>query len=175
MPDRYGGDESDARIAERSMAIDELCARISNIFVRKNLSPPFHLKPAAEGWLCQGLTPDEIVHVVWDHLQNHRSNYHGSGDSSLGFLRFEIARAAEAKHPSHDRAADEPQRPRRRRSRVRDVHTAAGGRPDLIVDGGPISRLLPAQISNIEPPSGLVDYEESGDPIGIGDDDGDAA
>jgi hypothetical protein len=170
MPDDPGSDDGDARIARREAEVAELAARLGCLYGRFKLSPPFHLKTAVEGWLRQGLTPDEIVHVVQEHLQNHRRRYVcGSGDSSLAFLRSEIARAAEAKHPAIARAEDEPASPRRKRG-IRKVHHAGGY--DVFVDG-PAARLLRDSESNVERPTGLVGYEDGGDPIGE-DDEADA-
>jgi hypothetical protein len=139
MPDDHTRDDSDTRIAKSSMALDELCARVSNIFVRKGLSPPFHLRAVAEHWLG-GITPDEIIDVVETHFADHRRGYHtGSGDQLFHVLQGQIRKVIEAKHPSRDRADGEPVRPRRKRG-VRKVHNASGF-PDVIVDcedGDPI-------------------------------------
>jgi hypothetical protein len=92
MSDRCDNNESDARIAESSMALDELCARISYIFVRKNLSPPHRLRSAAKGWL--GLSHNEIVEVIGQHFATHRRGYHsGSGDQLFHVLQADIRRA----------------------------------------------------------------------------------
>jgi hypothetical protein len=76
-------DDHNIESAASEIELAELLARVGNIFVRKNLSPPFHLKPAVEGWLRQGVTPAEIVRIVQEHLQSERHRYSGSGDSSL--------------------------------------------------------------------------------------------
>jgi hypothetical protein len=159
MPDAPDRNDGDAPMAKSSIGLDELCVRISNIFVRGKLSPPFHLKTALEGWLGQGLTPDEIINVVRAHLQNHRSNYHGSGDSSLAFLRFEIAKAAEAKHPA---PAQEPERPQRARRRVLKLHNRSGF-PDAYVEGDAARALDRGQAAPIGGPSVLRGYDESGE------------
>ncbi len=88
---------------------------------------------------------------------------------------FHLRDAAWRRHPSRDRADDEPERPRRRRAGgIRKVDTAAGGPPDVIVDAPRAARLLRDPVSNITPPSGLVGYESAGEPIGIEDDEADA-
>ena len=42
--------------------LGELVGRISCLYTKKGLSPPFRLRDAAKDWL--GLTQDEIVTVV---------------------------------------------------------------------------------------------------------------
>jgi hypothetical protein len=76
------------------------------------------------------------------------------------------------RRPPLPRDEAERLRPPRRSSSVRKVHNASGI-PDVIVDGGQVSSLPREQEGNVERPSGLVGYEEAGEPIGE-DDEADA-
>ncbi len=59
--------------------LGELVGRISCLYTKKGLSPPFRLRDAAKDWL--GLTQDEIVTVVQKHFEQCRHFYiAGSGD-----------------------------------------------------------------------------------------------
>jgi len=73
MPDDHTSNDSDARIAQREAQVAEIVARCGNVYGRFNLSPPFHLRAAAEHWV--GLSLDEIARVVEGHLREHRRLY----------------------------------------------------------------------------------------------------
>ncbi len=51
----------------------ELVGRISNLYTRRNLCPPSHLRDAAKDWL--GLSQDEIVAVINKHFDDCRRFY----------------------------------------------------------------------------------------------------
>jgi hypothetical protein len=120
-------------------ALDILVGRISNLYTRRNLSPPFHLRDAARHWL--GISQDEIVDVVEKHFADYRRLYtSGSGDGYFHMVEAAIRAAWQAKHPPIAHAEDEPVRPRRRGG-VRKVHNASGF-PDVIVDGDGAASLL---------------------------------
>jgi hypothetical protein len=148
----------------------ELVSRVGNIYTKEGLSPPHHLRDAARRWL--GLTQDEIVTVLEKHFQDCRRLYTcGAGEQHFGLVQQAIKAAWQAKHPTRDQAADEPARQQRRRG-IRKVYNASGF-PDVIVDGGRAASLLRDGESNIERPSGLVDYADAGEPID-GDEESDA-
>jgi hypothetical protein len=86
-----------------------------------------------------------------------------------------VRKALEAKYPVRPQV-DQPERPRRQRSSVREIHTASGF-PDVIVEGRAARALRRDQASPVERPSGgLPGYEAAGAPINLEDDDhGDAA
>ncbi len=147
--------------------LTELVARVSNLYTRKGLSPPFHLRDAARHWL--GIPPDEIIDIIEDHFRQHRRLYvSGSGCGYFYMVESAVRAAWQAKHPPRDHADDEPERPRRKRSGLRKVHNASGF-PDVIVDGGPAARLLRDSESNVERPTGLGGYDGAGDPLGEDD------
>jgi uncharacterized Zn-binding protein involved in type VI secretion len=147
-------------------ALTELVGRIGNLYTRHRLSPPFHIRDAARRWL--GLSQDEIIAVIEKHFADCRRFYTcGSGDAHFGMVESAIRKATEAKHPARAYGDDELVRPRHKRG-VRKIHNASGF-PDVIVDGGPAARLLRDSESNVERPSGLVGYEDGGDPIGEDD------
>jgi len=105
----------------------ELVGRIGNLYTRKGLSPPFHLRDAAKDWL--GLSQNEIVAVINKHFDDCRTFYTGgSRDAHFGMVRSAMSKALEAKYPSRDRADDEPmpRLKRRRRGGVRPVPHAGG-------------------------------------------------
>jgi hypothetical protein len=142
----------------------EIVARVGCLYVKRGLSPPFHLRDAARRWM--GLSQDEIIEVLERHFAEHRRRYTcGSGDGLFYLVEAAIRAAWQAKHPPIAHADDEPGRPRRKRSGLRKVHNASGI-PDVFVDGGRAARLLRDRESNVERPSGLVGYEDAGDPIG---------
>jgi hypothetical protein len=132
MPDSFGGDEWDARNADREQRVAEIVARCSNTYTRFNLSPPIGLRSAAEGWV--GLAPDEIATVLRQHLREHGRLYTcGSGCGHFWMVVVAMRKALDAKHPAIDRT--ELERPRRRpASQVRKVHNASGF-PDVLVEG----------------------------------------
>jgi hypothetical protein len=131
--------------------------------MRQTASPPSQLHGAVRHWL--GLTHGEILAAIEQHFAEHHRLYtSGSGDGNFHLVQAAVRRAWEAKHPPRPRADDEPERPRRRAGGVRKVYTAAGV-ADAIVEGR-ASRLLRDPVSNIERPSGLVGYEQTGEPIG---------
>ena len=110
----------------------ELAARIDCRYVKAGLSPPFHLREAVRHW--GGLSHDEIMAVIELHFDACRRFYTtGSGDRLFYMVELAIRRAIEAKYP-RNRSDGELKQPRRR-SRVRQVHTAAGGLPDVYVEG----------------------------------------
>jgi hypothetical protein len=109
----------------------ELVGRVGNLYMRKRLSPPFHIRAAVRRWV--GLSQDEIIAVIEKHFADCRHFYtSGSGDAHFGMVEAAIRKAMELKHSTRDQAADEPVRPRRKRG-VRKVHNASGF-PDVIVD-----------------------------------------
>lgn len=163
MPDNHTAENGNS-----DYELDLLRAKISNLYVRRGLSPPSQLHVAVKHWL--GLSHDEILAAIEAHFAEHRHEYRcGSGDGLFWMVEAAVRRAWQAKHPALDRADEEPVRPRRRSVRVLKVHNASG-QPDLIIDGRRAARLLREPASNVERPSGLVCYEDAGEPI-LEDDD----
>ncbi len=116
-------------MAEHELA--ELVGRIGNLYTRKGLSPPFHLRNAVDQW--SGLSQDEIVAVIEKHFQDCRRFYTaGSGCQHFNMVRAAIGKALDAKSPRRERAEDAPVQPRRRRG-VTPVY-AAGGFTEAIDD-----------------------------------------
>src|SRR5215813_3112021 len=135
------------------------------IYVKQGLSPPFHLRDALKRW--RGLSQDEIVAVIEKHFEDCRRFYTaGSGDSHFHMVKAAMHRALVAKHP-RDHMDDEPERPRRRASGVRQIHNPSGI-PDLFMVGRP-ARGFREPVSKVERPSGPPGYERAGDPIGQDD------
>jgi hypothetical protein len=162
MPDQHAAEN-----ATSEDDLDLLRARLSNLYVRKGLSPPTQLYDAVKSW--RGLSFGEIVAAVEAHFVDHRHEYRsGSGDGLFHVLQADIRRAWQAKHPPRDRTDEELERPRRRRAGgVRKVYNA-GGRPDMLVDAlvddAPDAGLREPE-SNAERPSAMPGYEGSGAPI----------
>src|SRR5260370_41898970 len=103
----------------------EIVARVGNLYMRKNLSPPFNLYSAVRHW--SGLSQDEIVEVVEKHFAEHRRRYTcGSGDGHFWMVEAAIRKAIETKHPSRDPPGEgpDPPRPPRRPSCVPRGHNA---------------------------------------------------
>jgi hypothetical protein len=165
-------DDHDTEKATSEFERDELVGLIGNCYVRNGLSPPTQLRGAVKRWM--GLSHGEILAAIEQHFEEHRRLYTcGSGDGHFHLVETAVRRAWQAKHPARVRAEDEPVRPQRRASRVRKLHNAAGGPPDMFVEGR-AARLVRQSESNVERPSGLVGYERAGVPI-IEDDSGEDA
>jgi hypothetical protein len=99
--------------------------------VRRGLSPPSQLRDAARRSL--GLDVREILAAIEAHFDQHRRLYLSrSGDGFFYMVEASIRRAWEAKHPSRERADDEPTRPRPKGAGLRKVHNASDF-PDVIV------------------------------------------
>jgi len=112
----------------------ELVGRVGNLYMRKRLSPPFHIRDAVRRWV--GLSQDEIIAVIEKHFADCRHFYtSGSGDAHFGMVEAAIRKALEAKHPARDHVDDEPERPRPsgKRRGIREIYTA-GGYADAIDD-----------------------------------------
>src|SRR5262249_20972226 len=132
MLDNHSADD-----ATSQLELDELAGRIGCVYVKQGLSPPFHLRDALKRW--RGLSQDEIVAVIEKHSEDCRRFYlSGSGDAHFNMVRAAIGKAMDAKDPL--RARVDVERPRRPR-RVMNLHNAAGGRPDVYVEGRTV-RLL---------------------------------
>jgi hypothetical protein len=129
MDDNHDTDDAGSQF-ERA----ELVGLIGNAYVRRGLSPPSQLYGAVKRWL--GLTHGEILGVIEAHFDQHRQRYRsGSGDGNFHLVEADIRRTWQAKHPPFA-PDDEPVRPQRRRAgRVRQIQNAAGGRPDVLVEG----------------------------------------
>jgi hypothetical protein len=162
--------------ARSEFELDELVGLIGNAYVRRGLSPPSQLHGAVRHWL--GLTHGGILAAIDRHFDEHHRLYaSGSGDGLFYLVEAEIRRAWQAKHPARDRADDEPERPRRRRTGgARKVYNASGF-PDAIVDGGLAARLLRDrdQAGPVELRSNLRGYESAGEAILEDDDSGEDA
>jgi hypothetical protein len=127
-------DEHDAENAKGELELTELVGRIGNCYVRRGLSPPSQLYGAVRHWL--GLTHGEIGNAIERHLDEHRWLYTcGSGDGHFWMVEDAIRKAWQAKHPSIERADDEPEPRRRPSGHVQKVHNTSGGRPDVYVEG----------------------------------------
>jgi hypothetical protein len=118
--------------ATNEQRVAELVARLGCAYGKYGLSPPFDLKSAAEAWLRQSISPDEIVGILDDHMYRCRQDYRGGAGASL-FRVFlaDIGKALEARRPAIDRPPARPQRPR---SRARTLHNPSGF-PDVYVEG----------------------------------------
>src|SRR5260370_2940242 len=103
--------------SDRSMGCDmddvelaEIVARVGCLYVKRGLSPPFHLRDAARRWM--GLSQDEIIEVLELHFAEHRRRYTcGSGDGLFYLVEAAIRAAWQAKHPPIAHADDEPGEP----------------------------------------------------------------
>jgi hypothetical protein len=116
-------------VTEHELA--ELVGRVGNVYTRFGLSPPSRLRDGARRWL--GMSHDEIVAVIENHLADHRRLYTaGAGEQHFGIVQQAIRKAWEAKHPPREPANDAPVPPRRKRG-VRQVYQV-GGYPDAIDD-----------------------------------------
>jgi hypothetical protein len=88
--------EGDMSIID-SYDLNTFLGRIGNLYVRKNLSPPFDLKLFAEGWLLDGISFQHCFEKIRDHLEVHSRQYRfGSGDDSLRVVDAIIRRTYEA-------------------------------------------------------------------------------
>ena len=94
----------------------ELVGRVGNVYTRFGLSPPSRLRDGARRWL--GMSHDEIVAVIENHLADHRRLYTaGAGEQHFGMVQQAVRAAWQAKHPPRprDHVEDEPAPPRRKR------------------------------------------------------------
>jgi hypothetical protein len=78
MPDGRTSDDSDARIAQREAQVAEIVARISNLYTRFNLSPPFRLRAAAEHWVGNRHCRAGLQHRYRPrrHMSDHHEHLH---------------------------------------------------------------------------------------------------
>jgi hypothetical protein len=166
-------EHDDGLNATNEQRVAQLVARLGNAYGRWKLSPPFNLKTAAEGYLRQGLTPDEIVRILDEHMDRCRADYRGgAGESLFRVFQADVGRAIAQKRPVADRPPARRQAPPRRS--VVSIANPGGAPPDVLVvgEGAPVPQ---AQAGPVVRPSGLAGYESSGEPIGIEDDGPEAA
>jgi hypothetical protein len=164
-------DDPEGRSLEAEDRIAEIVARCGNIFSKFGLSPPTQLRVACRHWL--GLTPDEIVGVVLEHLD--RGGYHtGSGDQLFHVLQADLRRAWQAKHPPRDDAPEMLRRKRRGRLRPVPPSGRFAGYPGAV---DAFDDRADSDISHeddraapVERPSGLPGYDTAGVSISPEDD-----
>jgi hypothetical protein len=73
-------------------AADVMAARISNRFTKAGLSPPFHVRAAAQRF--RDYPVEKVVAALDDWFRQHRFRYRGgSGDQMFGAMQEAIERA----------------------------------------------------------------------------------
>jgi hypothetical protein len=152
-------DDPDAENGRSQFDLDFLVARVGNLYVRRKLSPPFHLREVAKHW--RGISVPEIVEAIEAYFDANfwRFSSSGSGDQFLGEVSSAVRAAWQKKHPSAAHVDDEPAQPRRkRRGSVRPVPHIGGVDIYDDRDDGDAGH-EDDRPSNAERPSGLVGYE----------------
>jgi hypothetical protein len=67
--------------------IDMFLGRVGCLYVRRNLSPPFHLRAFAEAWRLDGINLSYCLAQIESHLAENAGQYRsGSGDGRLRWL-----------------------------------------------------------------------------------------
>jgi hypothetical protein len=86
MPDQHAAEN-----ATSEDDLDLLRARLSNLYVRKGLSPATQIYEAVKHWM--GLSHEEILAAVEQHFAEHRRLYAcGSGDGHFHLLEAAVRR-----------------------------------------------------------------------------------
>jgi hypothetical protein len=64
-----------------------LVGAIGNLYVRKQLSPPFHISDYVKRWLAAGIPPEHFLEQIRKHLDICAHQYRcGSGDKGIDWL-----------------------------------------------------------------------------------------
>ena len=92
--------------ASTERQLDELqvfLGTIGNLYVRKQLSPPFSLKDYAMRWMADGIPLEHCVEQVRKHLDTCGHQYRvGSGDKGISWVDQVIRRTWQSSNPRPD-------------------------------------------------------------------------
>ncbi len=123
--------------------LNTIVGTVGRVYGRFRLSPPYELHRAAQHWV--GVSLEEIVGAVEDHLEQYRHLYCGSGDAHFGLVQTAIAKLQD-RHGVDLYARGEvgvPEPPARRRRVVRKlyIHGVADAFDDREDSEADVSRL----------------------------------
>src|SRR5580700_5669274 len=78
---------------------------IGNLYVRKQLSPPFLLEEYATRWIADGIPLAHCIEQIRKHLDNCRHQYRvGSGDKGISWVDHLIRTTWQSGNPQLKRA-----------------------------------------------------------------------
>jgi hypothetical protein len=79
----------------------EFVGAIGNLYVRKQLSPPFSIKEYARRWLAEGISAAHCLRIIRAHLEACAHQYRsGSGDRGIDWVDAIIHLKWYAREPS---------------------------------------------------------------------------
>jgi hypothetical protein len=81
--------------------LDTYCGRVANLYIRRQLSPPFALRRVATEWKALGIALTHTVSIIERHLTDYRTRYYsGSGDALFGWIDEIIRKTWREQHQS---------------------------------------------------------------------------